>query len=88
MSPRNAVAGIVPSRVSALRQRFFPLTDTRPDVDAHRSSWERLCPTRKWDGNTAADRCGQDTSVPRKTVSGRRSDSAEPGSPARANSTA
>ena len=70
MSPRNAVAGIVPSRVSALRQGFFTLTDAWPDVDAHRSSWERGCPARKWDGKTAADRCGRDTSVPRTPVSG------------------
>ena len=29
------------------------------------SSWERLCLARKWDGETTADRCGRDTSVPR-----------------------
>ena len=26
---------------------------------------ERSCPARKWDGRTAADRCGRDTGVPR-----------------------
>ena len=29
------------------------------------ASWERSCPARKWDGRTAAIRCGRDTSVPR-----------------------
>ena len=31
----------------------------------HGASWERGRPARKWDGKTAADRCGRDTSVRR-----------------------
>ncbi len=69
-------------------QGHSTLTDSRPDVDAHRPSWERrawerLCPFRKWDSRTAADRCGRDTRAPRTSVSAR-SDSTEPAS-ARAN---
>ena len=46
-------------------QGHFTLTDSRPDG----SSWERGCPARKWDGKTAANRCGRDTSVPRTPAS-------------------
>ena len=47
------------------------------------ASWECLCPARKWDSRTAADRCGRDSRAPRTSVSAR-SDSTEPMS-ARAN---
>ncbi len=56
---------------------FFTLTDSRPGIDARRSSWKRrvvrtrACPARKWDGKTATGRCGRDTSV-RRTRRSRR----------------
>ena len=45
---------------------LFTPTDPRPGIDAHRSSRERSCPARKWDGKTIPiDRCGRDARAPR-----------------------
>jgi len=67
----------LPGRLPTVRAPLEALVPPEPECagelgsveSERRRSWERGRLARKWDGKTAAERCGRDARVPRFTTS-------------------